>query len=161
MNSQYPPGESAWIHDHGDDSISHHWIPTGFYTGAESTVPIKGSKVRPRRVNPAREFHTVCYVWRQGASASPYGLGPPVGGSLFPRHAVAAASPMMSVARSVPFITTSSASGYEYFFTPVWDVKLTPIDSLGVVEITSDTAYGTHTRNSFALEDLRKYVLLP
>jgi len=85
-----------------------------------------------------------------------------VGGSLFPRGAVAAASPLLSVARSEPFMPMSTASGYEYYFTPAWDVKLTPLDSIGVVEITSDTAYAAHSRSSFDnLEDLRKHVLLP
>jgi hypothetical protein len=160
MRNYIPTAESIYMAQHGDDRSSYYWIPTGFYTGAESTVPIKGARVRPSRVNPAREFHTVSYVWRSGASTSPYGLGPPMGGTLFPRS-VAAQSPMMSVARSVPFLPTSSATAYGYFFAPAWDVKLTPFDSLGIVEITGDTAYGTHTRNSFALQDLRKHVLLP
>jgi len=85
-----------------------------------------------------------------------------MGGALFPRGAVAAASPLFSVARSEPFMPLSTASGYEYYFTPAWDVKLTPLDSIGVVEITSDTGFPVHSRNSFNnLEDLRKYVLLP
>jgi hypothetical protein len=159
MDDVYPPGESAWIHDHGDDSISIHWIPTGFYTGAESTVPIKGVRVRPRRVNPNREFHTVSYVWRQGAASSPYGLGPPMGGALFPRGAVAAASPLFAVARAVPFLPGGIT---DFFFEPGWDARLTAMDSIGVVDITSDTAYASRTRGSFDnLEDLRKYVLLP
>jgi hypothetical protein len=162
MNDVYPPGESAWIRDHGDTSLSHYWIPTGFYTGAESTDSIKGARVRPRRVNPDRVFHATSYVWRHGATSAPYGLGPPMGGALFPRGAVAAASPLFSVARSEPFMPLSTASGYEYYFTPAWDVKLTPLDSIGVVEITSDTGFPVHSRNSFNnLEDLRKYVLLP
>jgi hypothetical protein len=136
--------------------------PTGFYSGAESTVGYLGPRVRPRRVNPARTFHTVSYVWRHGATSAPYGLGPPMGGTMFPRSAVAAASPLFSVARSEPFMPLTSSSGYEYYFTPAWDVKLTPLDSLGVVEITSDSAYPISSRNSFDnLEDLRKYVLLP
>jgi hypothetical protein len=159
MNSYYPPGESAWIHDHGDTSISQHWIPTGFYTGAESTVPIKGTRVRPRRVNPNREFHAVSYVWRQGAASSPYGLGPPLGGTLFPRGVVAAASPLFAVARSVPFLPSTVT---DYFFVPGWDVKLTALDSVGVLDIMSDSAYASRSRGSFDnLEDLRKYVLLP
>jgi len=85
-----------------------------------------------------------------------------MGGTMFPRSAVAAASPLFSVARSEPFMPLTSSSGYEYYFTPAWDVKLTPLDSLGVVEITSDSAYPISSRNSFDnLEDLRKYVLLP
>ncbi len=149
----YPPAESAW------DSVSHHWIPTGFYTGAESTVPIKGPRVRPRRVNPDRAFHTVSYVWRQGASSSPFGLGPPLGGTLFPRSAVAAASPLFAVARAVPFLPGTIT---DYFFEPGWDARLTALDSIGVVDITSDTAFASHTQGSFDnLDDLRKYVVLP
>jgi len=159
MDDVYPPGESAWIHDHGDDSISHHWIPTGFYTGAESTFPIRGVRVRPRRVNPGRAFHTVSYVWRQGASSSPYGMSPPLGRTLFPRSAVAAASPLFAVAQAVPFLPSGIT---DFFFEPGWDVRLTALDSVGVVDITSDTAFASHTQGSFDnLEDLRKYVLLP
>jgi|GEM_PF-840048 len=156
------PEESAWIADHGDAIYSYYWKPTGFYTGAESTVGHKGPRVRPRRVNPDRQFHAVSYVWRHGATSAPYGLGPPLGGVLFPRSGTAAPSPLMTVARSVPFMPVSTSSGSEYFFLPAWDVKLTPLDSIGVVEITSDSAYAANTRSSFDnLEDLRKHVLLP
>jgi len=153
------PEESAYVHDHGIDSISMHWIPTGFYVGMESTVPIKGARVRPRRVNPGRAFHTVSYVWRQGAASSPYGLGPPLGGTLFPRNAVAAASPLFSVARAVPFLPSGVT---DFFFEPGWDARLTALDSVGVADIISDSAYASRTRGSFDhLEELRKYVLLP
>jgi hypothetical protein len=159
LRDSFPPGESAYVHDHGDDSVTIHWIPTGFYTGAESTVPIKGARVRPRRVNPDRAFHTVSYVWRQGASSSPYGLGPPLGRTLFPRSAVAAPSPLFAVARAVPFLPVTIT---DFFFEPGWDARLTALDSIGVVDITSDTAFASHTQGSFDnLEDLRKYVLLP
>ncbi len=162
MRNYVSPAEQAWLDAHGDDIDGYSWIPTGFYTGAESTVGHKGPRVRPRRVNPDREFHAVSYVWRHGATTAPYGLGPPLGGTLFPRSGVAAASPLMTVARSEPFMPVSSSSGYEYFFAPAWDVKLTPLDSIGVVEITSDSAYAAHSRGSFDnLEDLRKHVLLP
>jgi hypothetical protein len=160
----WQPGDSILpgVTDSGFEVESSFAYPTDFYTGAESTTGLKGARVRPRRVNPDRRFHAVSYVWRQGASSAPYGLGPPMGGSLFPRGAVAAASPLFSVARSEPFMPISTVAGYEYYFTPAWDVKLTPLDSIGVVEITSDTGYPAHTRNSFSnLEDLRKYVLLP
>ena len=44
-------------------------------------------------------------------------------------------------------------------------MRITPFDSVGVLEVLSDTAVGgyvTHTRSSFNnLEQLRKYVLLP
>ena len=153
------PEESAWIAQHGDTILPRIWTPTGFYTGAESTVPIKGPKVRPRRINPDRHFHTVSYVWRQGGTSSPYGLGPPLGGSLFPRSAVAAASPLFSVAQSVPFLPDAVT---DYFFVPGWEVKLTALDSVGVDDIVNDTAYASRSRGSFDnLEDLRKYVLLP
>jgi hypothetical protein len=153
------PEESAYAVNHGIDSISMHWIPTGFYVGMESTVPIKGPRVRPRRVNPDREFHTVSYVWRQGAASTPYGLGPPLGGTLFPRNAVAAPSPLFAVARAVPFLPGGIT---DFFFEPGWDARLTALDSVGVADIISDTAYASRTRGSFDhLEDLRKYVLLP
>lgn len=159
MIGKYTPTESTWINTNGDDSITTHWIPTGFYTGAESTVPIKGAKVRPRRVNPNREFHTVAYVWRQGAASSPYGLGPVMGRSLFPRSRVAPPSPLFSVARAMPFLP---ASVTDLFFQPGWDVELTALDSAAVATIMSDTAYAGRTQNSFNnLQNLRKYVLLP
>jgi hypothetical protein len=132
------------------------------YTAAESTTGSQGPRVRSRRVNPDREFHTVSYVWRQGASTSPYGLGAPMGGKLFPRSKIAAPSPMFTVARSKPYLGVVTPTQYNYFFTPAWDVKLTPVDSTGLQEICSDTAYGSHTHNSFSnIQDLRKYVLLP
>jgi hypothetical protein len=88
-----------------------------------------------------------------------------LGGSLFPRNEVAAKSPLVTVARSVPYLAVGSPTEYDYYFTPGWDARLTPFDSVGVVEITGDTAvggYSVHTQNSFDnLEDLRKYVLLP
>ena len=131
------------------------------YTAAESTTGYQGPRVRPRRVNPAREFHTVSYVWRQAASTSPYGLGAPLGGKLFPRSKVAAPSPMLTVARSKTYLGLVTPTQYDYFFTPAWDVKLTPMDSTGLQEICSDTGFSGHSHNSFNLEALRKYALLP
>ena len=137
-------------------------IPTGFYSGAESTVGYVGPKVRPRRVNPNRGLYTVSYVWRQGASSSPYGPAPPMGGIYFARGAVAAMSPLFTVARAEPYLTVSDSSGAEYFFAPSWDVRLTPLDSLGVAEIINDTAYAGHSRGSFDnLQNLRRCALLP
>ena len=151
-----------FVNDSGDVVESSMVVCTGFYTGNESTVGYKGPKVRPRQVNPNRKFHTASYVWRQGGSSSPYGLGAPIGGTLFPRSAVAATSPLFTVARAEPYAGTSSPTAYQNFFTPAWDVRLTPMDSTGVQEICSDTAYGSHTHNSFNnLQDLRKYALLP
>jgi len=159
MGSYKSPAESTWLAQHGDQVGSHRWVPTGFYTGAESTVPIKGPRVRPRRVNPNREFHTVAYVWHQGAASSPYGLGPALGKALFPRGSVAAPSPLFSVARAVPFLPSTVS---DYFFQPGWDVKLTALDSVGVATIMGDTAYASRTQNCFSnLQNLRKYVLLP
>jgi hypothetical protein len=160
----WQPGDSILpgVTDSGLEVESSFAYPSDFYTGAESTVGHKGARVRPRRVNPARTFHAVSYVWRRGASSSPYGLGAPMGGTFFPRSAVASASPMLSVARSEPFMPASTPSGAEFFFIPAWDVRLTPLDSNGVVEIASDTAYASRTHGSFNnLEGLRKYVLLP
>jgi|WetSurMetagenome_2_1015567.scaffolds.fasta_scaffold36602_3 hypothetical protein len=161
-----PPGDTAdgaypYL-DSGYDIVASGAFYTDFYSGAESTTGYKGPRVRLRRVNPDRKFHTVAYVWRQGSSTAPYGLNAPMGGVLFPRSTIAAPSPMLSVARSEPFLAGSNPTEYQYFFAPAWDVKLTPLDSIGVTEITSDTAYSGRCRNSFDnLEDLRKYVLLP
>jgi hypothetical protein len=137
-------------------------IPTGFYSGAESTVGYLGPKVRPRRVNPNSQFHTVAYVWRQGAPCPPYGLCPPMGGMLFPPGPVAPLSPMLTVARAEPYLTGSDLSDVGYFFAPSWDVRLAPLDSLGIAEITGDTAYAGHSRGSLDnLQDLRRHALLP
>jgi len=154
----------------GDSLLPHdpdwEWDSTKFYShfysGSESTVVHTFRKVSPRRPNPDREYHSVSYVWRQGSATSPHGLGAPLGGTLFPRSAVAAPSPLFTLARSVPYMAVPGATEYNYYFTPGWDVRLTPIDSVGVLEITGDTAYAARTRGSFDhLEDLRKYVLLP
>ena len=149
--------DSTWIHD----STKFH---TDFFEGGDSTACHTFDKVSPRRVNPNRWFHATSYVWRR-ASSAPFGLGPPLGGTLFPRNAVAAKSPLLTVARSVPHMAVDSPTEYDYYFTPGWDAKLTPLDSVGAVEITGDTAvggYSSHTQGSFDnLEDLRKHVLLP
>jgi hypothetical protein len=149
--------DPSWIHD--STKIIHD-----FFKGADSTVTHTWSKVLPRRPNPSREYHSVAYVWRQQAATPPHGLSAPLGGTLFPRAQVAAWSPMLTVARSVPYMAVPHATEYDYYFTPGWDVKLTPFDSVGVLEIASNTAlggYGVHTRGAYNLEELRKYVLLP
>jgi hypothetical protein len=161
----YSPGgdsvvfpDSNWIHD------STQFI-TEYFVGADSTVTHEFDKVSPRRPNPDREYHSASYVWRHGATTSPFGLGPPLGGALFPRGKVAAPSPLFTVARAVPYLAIGSPTDYDYYFTPGWDVRLTPFDSVGVLEIASDTAlggYAIHSRGSFDnLEELRKHVLLP
>jgi hypothetical protein len=158
---KWEPGDSILpgVTDSGFEVESSFAYPTDFYTGAESTVGHKGARVRPRRVNPERAFHTVSYVWQRGASSSPYGMSPPLGRTLFPRNAVAPASPLFAVAQAVPFLPGGVT---DFFFEPGWDVRLTALDSVGVADITSDTAFASHTQGSFDnLEDLRKYVLLP
>ena len=160
----YPGGESVpdfpgnWEHDSTQ-------FTRDYFKGADSTEGHTFSKVSVRRVNPDRWFHAVSYVWRQGATTTPFGLGPPMGGSLFPRSKAAATSPLLTVARSVPYLDVESVAEYDYYFTPSWDARLTPFDSVGVLEIAGDTAvggYNTHTRGSFDnLQDLRRYVLLP
>ena len=161
MKNYYTPAESAWLAEHGDVRGSYYWTSTGFYTGVESTVGHKGAKVSPRRVNPDREFHAVAYVWRLGAGTNPRGLSPAVGGSLFPRSRVAATCPLLTVARSEPHMAASSPAAYEYYFTPAWDVRLTPLDSAGVQDICNDEAYDTLGLSTLDLEGLRRYVLLP
>jgi hypothetical protein len=137
-------------------------VPTGFYGGAESTVGHIGPKVRPRRVNPEAALHTVAYVWRQRAPRSPYGLRSPIGGAFLPLRVVTPPSPILTVARAEPYLAACDPFGAGYFFAPSWDVRLTPLDSLGVAEITSDTAYAGHSRGSFDnLKDLHKHALLP
>jgi len=161
--SYLPGGDSveipdpSWVHD--STKFIHE-----FYTGADSTEGHVWSKVLPRRPNPAREYHSVCYVWRQQSSTPPHGMGAPLNNRLFPRDQVAAWSPMVTVARSVPYMALPNATEYDYYFTPAWDVKLTPFDSVGVLEIASNTAlggYDLHTRGAYDLEAMRKYVLLP
>jgi hypothetical protein len=151
-----------WVLDSGDVVDSSMVRVSAIYAGAESTVGHKGGKVRPRRVNPDREFHAVAYVWRHGSSVSPYGLGATMGGRLFPRNEVAPPSPLLTVARSEPYLARDNFTEYDRFFAPGWDVRLTAMDSAGVLAITGDTAYPDHSRGSFDnLEALRRYVLLP
>jgi hypothetical protein len=160
-----PPADTTdsayyWIGE-GYDIVASGLFYTDFYNGADSTNGNQGTRLRPRRVNPGREFHAVCYVWRLGAGTDPRGLGPPMGGSLFPRSRVAAPCPMVTVARSEPYLNMDNPSETDYFFSPNWDVRLTPLDSAGVQTICNDTAYDTLNLSSLNLEDLRRYVLLP
>jgi hypothetical protein len=145
--------------------VESSYVWTDFYDGADSTAAHSFARVAPRRVNPDRWFHAACYVWRQGGTTSPWGLGAAMGRTLFPRGGVAAQSPMIAVARSVPYMAKDNPTDYDFYFTPAWDARLTPFDSLGVVEIAGDTVAGgfaVHTRGAFDhLEELRKYVLLP
>ena len=145
----------------GDFVDSSYFVKTGFFTGAESTNGNQGTKLRPRRLSPGRDLYAVSFVWRRGDSQSPFGLGPAIGGALFPRSRVAAPSPMLAVARAVPYLARDNPAEDDYFFAPDWDVRLTPPDSVGVQDIYSDTAYSSHSLGSINLEDLRKYVLLP
>jgi hypothetical protein len=134
---------------------------TDFYVGAESTDGHLGSKVRPRRLNPDREFHAVSYVWRTGADTSPRGPGPRYGGGLFNRGGVPAPMPMVTVARSVPFLAINSPTEEDYFFSPNWDVRLTLLDEAALQDIATGEAYAKLGIDSLNLEELRKYVLLP
>jgi hypothetical protein len=137
------------------------WVFTDFYIGAESTDGHLGPKLRPRRLSPNREFHAVSCVWRLGASASPRGPVPRFGGRLFRRDGVAAPMPMVTVARSVPYLAVDSATDGDYFFSPNWDARLTALDATAVQDIASGTAYDSLGLDSLNLEDLRRYVLLP
>ena len=130
-------------------------------TAAESTRGNQGTRLRPRRLNPGRKLYAVSYVWRLAGTVSPLGMGAAVGGALFPRSRVAAPCPMLAVARAEPFLAGSQQTTAGYFFTPGWDVRLTPLDSAGVQDICSDTAYTSHSLTSLNLQNLRKYVLLP
>jgi hypothetical protein len=154
------PGAQPLV-DSGDFVDSSYFVKTGFFTGAESTNGNQGPKLRPRRLNPGRELHAVSYVWRLEDDHAPFGLSPVIGRSLFPRSRVAAPCPMLAVARSEPYLARLNPTVEDYFFAPDWDVRLTPLDSAGVQDICNDTAYSSHSLNSFNLEDLRKYVLLP
>ncbi|HTW91244.1 MAG TPA: hypothetical protein VMH22_05995 [bacterium] len=107
--------ESSCLSQRHDTIHCHYWKPTGCYTGAESTCGLVGTKVRPRQVNPNREFNTIAYVWYQGATTSPYGLGPALGGKLFPRSKVAAPSPLFAVARSTPYLSYESCYVMQVF----------------------------------------------
>jgi hypothetical protein len=144
--------------DFVDSSIA---VRTGFYTGACSTNGNQGTRLRPRRLSPGTELYAVSFVWQSGDDQSPRGLGPVMGKLLFPRNRAAPPSPMLAVAKSEPYLALSNPAPEDYFFAPNWDVRLTPLDSAGVLDITSDTAYTSHNLNSLNLENLRKYVLLP
>ena len=154
------PGSRPYVNN-GDVVDSSSTYLTGFYTGAESTSGNQGTKLRPRRRGPSDDLCAVSYVWRLGDSRSPFGLTPVIGGSLFPRSRVAAPCPMLAVARSELYLARDNPTEEDYFFAPDWDVRLTPLDSAGVYDICTDSAYSSHSLNSLNLEDLRKYVLLP
>ena len=110
---------------------------------------------------PDAYFSSVSYVWRLEDDQAPFGLSSVVGGSLFPRSSTAAPSPMLAVARAVPYLARDNPTAEDYFFAPNWDVRLTPLDSAGVHDISNDTAYNSHSLNTVNLEDLRRHVLLP
>jgi hypothetical protein len=145
----------------GDFVDSSSAYPTDFYTGAESTRGNQGTILHLRRLNPDRKLYAVSYVWRLGDNNAPFGLGPAIGGSLFPRSRVAPPCPMLAVARAEPHFARTSPSEEDYYFSPDWDARLTPLDSAGVQDICSDTAYASHNLSSIDLDDLRRYVLLP
>jgi hypothetical protein len=153
-------GSQPYVNN-GDFVDSSRGYPTDFFTGAESTRGNQGARLRPRRSNPGRELYTVAYAWRLGGSSAPFGLGPAIGGSLFPRSRVAPPCPMLAVARAEPYLAKANPTEEDYFFAPDWDVRLTPLDSAGAWEISNDTAYSSHNLGSIDLEDLRKHVLLP
>ena len=172
------PGYSRWVYhpwangdsilpqampyvSNGDVVDSSSAYPTDFYTGAESTSGSQGTKLRPRRLSLGTNLHAVSYVWRLEDNHAPFGLSPAIGRSLFPRSSAAASCPMLSVARSEPYLARNNPTEEDYFFAPDWDVRLTPLDSAGVQDICNDTAYNSHSLNSLNLADLRKYVLLP
>jgi hypothetical protein len=154
------PGAQPYVNN-GDFVDSSTTYCTGFYTGAESTNGNQGTRLRPRRLSPGTNLCAVSYVWGLGGSQAPHGLGAAIGGSLFPRSRVAATCPMLSVARSEPYLALPNPTNDDYFFSPNWDVRLTPLDSAGVHDICNDTAYNSHSLNLINLADLHKYVLLP
>jgi hypothetical protein len=152
----------------GDFVDSSTADPTDFYRGAESTNGNQGTLLRPRRSGSGNDLCAVSYVWRLGSSANPLGassvplgLSPAIGRAFFPQGSVASACPMLAVSASAAYLANASPSDSDYFFSPNWDVKLTALDSAGVQEICSDTAYSDHSLNSIDLANLRKYVLLP
>jgi hypothetical protein len=145
----------------GDFVDSSTADPTDFYRGAESTSGNQGTLLRPRRQGSGNDLCAVSYVWRLGSSTGPLGLSPAIGRAFFPRASVAAPCPMLAVSASAAYLAKASPTDSDYFFSPSWDVKLAPLDSAGVQEICSDTAYGDHSLNSIDLANLRKYVLLP
>jgi len=153
-----------WLNDSGYDLIysgPDSPFNTDFYVGAESTDGHLGPKIRPRRLNPDREFHAVSYIWRTGANSSPRGPGPRYGAGLFNRDGVPAPMPMVTVARSVPYLAIGSPTEEDYFFSPSWDVRLTSVDATALQDIATGEAYAKLGLDSLNLEELRKYVLLP
>ncbi|MEO0108890.1 MAG: hypothetical protein ABIK62_06965, partial [candidate division WOR-3 bacterium] len=151
---RWQPGDSILpgVIDSGFEVESSYAYPTDFYTGAESTNHAQGQKLRPRRLNPARGFPVVSYVRRLEDNNGPLGLGPLLARSLFPRVRVAAVCPMFAVARSELFLAKTSPTEEDYFFSPSWDVRLAPLDSTGVQDIVSDTAYRSHNLGDLNLE---------
>ena len=168
------PGDTGWHslppEDTADEAyalIGEGWeiiesgaFLTEFYNGAESTDTYL-SKFRPRRLNPDREFHAVSYVWRTGASTSPRGPGPRYGGRLFNRDGVRAPMPMVTAARSVPYLAIDSPTEEDYFYSPNWDARLTPLDETALQDMATGEAYAKLELGSLNLEELRKHVVLP
>jgi len=161
-----PPPDTAddaytWIVDSGYDFIKSGAFLTEFYTGADSTNGNEGPRLRPRRLNPARTFQSAAYVfWDLGDSIVPRGLYPPLAQAFFPRAGIAARYPTLAVAQAAPYLTLNNPTAEDYFFTPAWDTRLSPLDSVGVLDITGDSAYVSRL-TSIDLERLRKNVLLP
>ncbi len=161
---RWQPGDSILpgVSDSGFEVESSYAYPTDFYTGAESTRGNQGTRVRPRRLSPDADLFTVSFVWRLGdTSQSPFGPAPRLGRAVLPRERVAAPCPMLSVAQARPYLALASPTEEDYFFSPNWEVRLVPIDSAGVYQITSDPRYEANRLSAINLEDLLKYVLLP
>jgi hypothetical protein len=147
--------------NNGDFVDSSTAVPTDFYCGGESTAGKQGDKHRALRLKAGAKLYAVSYVWQSGDNESPRGLGPVMGKLLFPRDRVAPQSPMLAVARSEAYLAKQNPTVADYFFTPAWDVRLTPLDSVGAWDIVDDNKYHEHHLDTFNLENLRKYVLVP
>ncbi len=164
---QWEPGDSIlpeckpYVNDSGCVVDSSFAYPTDFFTGAESTRGNQGTRLRTRRLNPGTELYATSFVWRLGSTSTPFGIGPALGGTLFPRSRTAATAPMLAVARAEPYMALANPTDDDFYFSPSWDVRLTPLDSAGAHDITNDTAYANHNLSSFNLDELRRYVLLP
>lgn len=149
------------VRDSGYEIVRSGLFYTDFYSGAESTRGNQGPRIRLRRLNPNREFCALAYAWHVGSATTPRGPGPRVGGALLSRNRVASPSPMLAVTRSVPYLALDSPTDEDYFFSPNWEARLTPVDSAGVQRICHDPTYDSLGLGVLDLEGLRRYVLLP
>lgn len=160
-----PQETIPWIKAKFDSGYQMVWsgptYDTDFYTGEESTFGHTSGKLSPRRLSPGTELYSVSYVWRLGAGTDPRGPGPALGGAFFPRNRVAPTCPLVTVAKAEPYLAINSPTEADWFFSPSWDARLVPVDSVAVDDITNHPAHDSLGLFALNLVGLQRDVLLP